>query len=273
MAYSSVASRSVVSVIITASILDICYRFWVLCLQSVVVLQQLDFVCDYTKEYGSSKVLKGLDTELGSEFRYGCLCFSLLHEYPLNSGICIEKGEPQILLQALEVQQDQNLIQCSVLAARDMCAHFDCAMIFSNLPNAKDVTLDLLTKFPPGGNAATPQEADELITPRLELLERTAISRNTYNGETCISTLVSIWDDCDKGVYTVETLRYVFRAMRRVLNESWTDPILSVRQCVCVWYDRLMCLLFTSAALCCFLLFLKLFSVARNPAAPPCSCK
>lgn len=198
-----------------------------LSLQSVVIMQQLDFVCDYTGEY-SRLQLKGLDTELGSEFRYGCLCFSLLHEYPLNTGQCIERGEGTILLNALKEQQVQEIVQYAVLAARDLCAHSDGSLHFGGLTDSQSITERIVSSLPKGANAATPEDADTVIIPRLELIERCALTRTHYNGTTCMQTLISVWDDCDNGLYTEETLRYVFRAMRRIVGETWIEPILSV---------------------------------------------
>lgn len=193
--------------------------------ESVVVMQQLDFVCDYTEEY-SKEPLKGLDAELGSEFRYGCLCFSLLHEYPLNTGQCVERGEGGILVRALKNQKAQDIIQCAVVAARDLCAHPEGAIHFGGLPDSKAVTERVVSSLPRGANAATPEEADEIMIPRLELIERCALARTHYNDTTCMQTLISVWDDCDAKLYTEETLRHVFRAMRRIVNESWVETIL-----------------------------------------------
>lgn len=188
------------------------------------MLQQFDFVADYTEEYSKTKH-DDLESELGSEFRNGCLCFSLLHEYPNNTDACIEKGEPGFMLKAVEGQDKLEFSQLAVIVCRDFCAHPDGAAHITSLPRAKEIIINAIKQ----GNAAdkTPEEADELIIPRLELLERSAVTRRHYNNTDCMQVLIPVWDDCDKGKYTTATLKRVFRAMRKIVNETWVDQILA----------------------------------------------
>lgn len=187
-------------------------------------MQQFDFVVDYTEDYSKEK-LDSLTSELGSEFSYGCLCFSLLHEYSRNTAICIEKGEPSFMLKAIETQQKQEISQFPIVVCRDICANADGATSLASLPRSQEITVDAVKRVKVKGLA--PEKADEVMIPRLELIERASITRHHYDNSECMEILISVWNDCDGGMYTTETLRRVFRAMRKIVNETWVEPILN----------------------------------------------
>lgn len=184
-------------------------------------MQQFDFVVDYTEEYSKEK-LDGIESELGSEFRYGCMCFSLLHEYPANTPPCIEKGETKFMLRAIEFQKNEEISHLAIVVCRDLCANAEGAANFATLPRCQEITVNAVKRV-----SGPHEDPDSLMIPRLELIERAAVTRHHYDGTECMEVLISVWNDCDKGKYTTETLRRVFRAMRKIVNEMWIEPILN----------------------------------------------
>lgn len=187
-------------------------------------MQQFDFVVDYTEEYSKER-FESLETEIGGEFKYGCLCFSLLHEYPNNTATCIEKGEPKFMLKAIEIHEKEEISQLAVIVCRDLCANAEGATNLASLPRSQDITIGAVKRVKP--ETKSPTEADEVMIPRVELIERAAVTRHHYNNTECMEVLISVWDDCDKGMYSLETLRRVFRSMRKIVNETWVEPILA----------------------------------------------
>lgn len=191
------------------------------------MLQQFDFVADYTEDYSKGN-LNDITAELAVEFHYGCLCFSLLHEFASNTAACIEKDEHKFMLKAIDSQKNDQISQYAIITCRDLCNYPEAAASLSQAPKCIEITINALQRGKKM-KAETPEEADEIMIPRLELVERAAVLRTFYDGTELLDMLVSIWDDCDNGKYTVETLRRVLRAMRRIVSERWLPKILSYK--------------------------------------------
>lgn len=189
--------------------------------ESAAVMQQFDFVCEYTAEY-AKEPLTGLETELGAEFAYGCKCFALLHEYPQNTTACLESGEAQMLLHAMQRQKVEEIAQKPVETAGTLCAHPEGAAHFTALADVQKITIEMMNRAR-AMQFATPDEGDAVMIPRIDLMKHCAVDRDYYNGTECMATLIAIWDDCDRKRFSAATLRAVFQAMRKIVNASWTD--------------------------------------------------
>eukprot|EP01071_Lankesteria_metandrocarpae_P007663 Lankesteria_metandrocarpae@DN4742_c0_g2_i1.p1 len=188
---------------------------------AAAVFQQLDFVVDYTKEYGNTQS-QAATTPLGKELMYGADCFGLLHAYPSNVTQLADMKTPEIWIPFFNKQKDEDVLQHCVDAVHAFCAHDDGKNLIACCKESQQSISVVLER---GRKKLAANKEDGLIK-RLELAERTAIDRNHYNDTDLMSVLVSLWNDFDAGKQSVLVLRHVFRTMRLIINETWVDIIL-----------------------------------------------
>eukprot|EP00917_Polyrhabdina_sp_WS-2016_P004717 GHVP01010878.1.p1 GENE.GHVP01010878.1~~GHVP01010878.1.p1 ORF type:complete len:1102 (-),score=199.83 GHVP01010878.1:3916-6732(-) len=186
------------------------------------VLQQFDFVSSYTEEY-SKEQLKDLKQDLGNEFMYGCKCFMLLHEYKDNTSFCLEVNEHIFMLNSIRNQKNDEVGQYAVLAGRDACAHPVAAKAFSDYEDGTKIAVNAVERA--RGRSAPFPEKEEMIIPRLVLIERMAVTRNTFNGTNAMKELIGLWDDYDAKKYSVVLLRHMFHTMRMIVNDTFVEII------------------------------------------------
>lgn len=194
--------------------------------EATVVLTNFDFVVNYTEEY-SKQSHENLETERGAELMYGCKCFQLLHQYPENTKRCLEKREPAIMIAAIKKQTNEHVDQYPILASADACQHKEGAAAFAAVNEAALVIADALRRG--RSISASDAEREELLIPRLLLVERVAFERVYFNFTDAMAALIGLWDDYDAGKYSTILLRHVFRAMRQIVNDHFV-PILLKRE-------------------------------------------
>lgn len=67
-----------------------------------------------------------------------------------------------------------------------------------------------------------------MLMPRMQLVERLAVTRTYFNGTECMAALIGLWDDYDANKYSIELLKQVFKSMRQIVNDHWVGIILQV---------------------------------------------
>ncbi|EZG69329.1 putative anonymous antigen-1 [Gregarina niphandrodes] len=191
--------------------------------ENPVVVQHLQFVLDYTEEYGKEP-LADVASGLGLEFSFGCKCFQLLYELEPNCAPLNERNVCQLLLTSAARQKNDFAGQCAVEAANDAVQYPENAEVWAQEAQTAVIVADVLNR---GRQIRTENETrEQMLATRLQLAERVAMTRTYFNNTECMNALVGLWDDYDGGKYSVDLLKQVFKTMRRIINDHWVAVLL-----------------------------------------------
>eukprot|EP01054_Gregarina_sp_Poly1_P008217 Gregarina_sp_Poly_1__8216@NODE_477_length_8073_cov_152_830877_g386_i0_p1_GENE_NODE_477_length_8073_cov_152_830877_g386_i0NODE_477_length_8073_cov_152_830877_g386_i0_p1_ORF_typecomplete_len2623_score466_04KAP/PF05804_12/4_4e02KAP/PF05804_12/1_9KAP/PF05804_12/0_0024KAP/PF05804_12/17KAP/PF05804_12/3_3e02KAP/PF05804_12/5_2e02KAP/PF05804_12/0_00038KAP/PF05804_12/0_014Arm_2/PF04826_13/0_05Arm_2/PF04826_13/2_5Arm_2/PF04826_13/77Arm_2/PF04826_13/2e03Arm_2/PF04826_13/5Arm_2/PF04826_13/7_6e02Arm_2/PF04826 len=193
--------------------------------ESSLVIQYWDFCADYTEEY-SKEPHNDTKSALAEEWMYGCKCYELLHELEENTRPCIEKNnENVVMLKAMARQRNDMCCQYPVLSAVGALQWPDAVTVWAATPNAAAISAEVLNRSRKVSGISN-EEREEMVIPRMMLVERLAVNRTYFNGTDCMAALIGLWDDYDSGKYSVELLKQVFKSMRKIVNDHWVGIIL-----------------------------------------------
>lgn len=194
--------------------------------ESSIVIKYWDFVQNYTEEY-SKEPISSLTSEIGSEFVAGCQCYSLLHQVESNSPLCRESSdEPAIFLRAMAKQRSNQAGQLAVVVANDALKWAEAVQAWASSSNAAAITSEVLSRSRKMQDITDKSQVETMVKERLRLVEKLCINRTYYNGTDCMAALIGLWDDFDRGQYSVDLLKQIFRTMRLIVNDHWIGIIL-----------------------------------------------
>eukprot|EP01054_Gregarina_sp_Poly1_P006730 Gregarina_sp_Poly_1__6729@NODE_361_length_9223_cov_159_738751_g298_i0_p1_GENE_NODE_361_length_9223_cov_159_738751_g298_i0NODE_361_length_9223_cov_159_738751_g298_i0_p1_ORF_typecomplete_len1985_score330_78Arm_2/PF04826_13/28Arm_2/PF04826_13/8_6Arm_2/PF04826_13/0_0017Arm_2/PF04826_13/31KAP/PF05804_12/5_7KAP/PF05804_12/6_7e05CDC14/PF08045_11/2_1CDC14/PF08045_11/1_2e02CDC14/PF08045_11/2e03VATPase_H_N/PF03224_14/7e02VATPase_H_N/PF03224_14/0_78Atx10homo_assoc/PF09759_9/5_7Atx10homo_assoc/PF09759_9/76Y len=156
------------------------------------------YVCKKVREYGvDQEISDGIFGFTGSEFMYGCMCFQVLASVEDNHTQIIRQKVPSLLLEALGKQTDEQVAQHAVLTGVELASIEKIAHKFVDTQEKKDLIVSVLER----GRRATEydmyNEVEDLVGARVQFIERTALTRDTYKRTQALSQLIDTWDDYD----------------------------------------------------------------------------
>ncbi|KAH0484910.1 MAG: uncharacterized protein KVP18_004735 [Porospora cf. gigantea A] len=188
------------------------------------VMRHFDFLTMYTEDYAQHKWTdKQVKDFQCDEFKHGCSCFELLHAHAENTAECVNAEEPTIILKAIYNMKGDFPKQWPVDAALAATQHVDAAKVWSETENAAYITAEATDdgrKIP-----SSVAEREAMLINRMTLMERLALHRKYYNGTSGMKALIAVWDEFDRGNYSIDVLSQVFRTMRKIINDHFLKPI------------------------------------------------
>lgn len=190
----------------------------------------------------------------GDEIGWGSLCYKLwLDEDYDNCQVVIDWAVPAdilmyqlVLCQATGSQKDVNVVTkvsealCAVARKIEPGGRFlaEIEGIESHLTFNLRVALDDEATANNQNHIIVSTKCDfsllKLTQPRIKLVQLTAIDRTIFPNTEIQKTLVECWDRYDEGIYKVDCLRAVFKAMRAVLAPTHVQYLTQVSAVSCV---------------------------------------
>eukprot|EP01053_Blabericola_migrator_P007079 Blabericola_migrator_1__7078@NODE_358_length_9448_cov_212_227694_g286_i0_p1_GENE_NODE_358_length_9448_cov_212_227694_g286_i0NODE_358_length_9448_cov_212_227694_g286_i0_p1_ORF_typecomplete_len2266_score432_97KAP/PF05804_12/16KAP/PF05804_12/5_1KAP/PF05804_12/1_7e08KAP/PF05804_12/4_8e02Arm_2/PF04826_13/4_8e03Arm_2/PF04826_13/1_1e03Arm_2/PF04826_13/5_7Arm_2/PF04826_13/0_095Arm_2/PF04826_13/3_2e06Arm_2/PF04826_13/2_1Arm_2/PF04826_13/4_9e03VATPase_H_N/PF03224_14/2_6e03VATPase_H_N/PF03224_14/1_1VATPase len=189
------------------------------------------------REYGvAHEITDGIFGFTGSEFMYGCMCFQILASVEDNHPQIVRSKIPQLLLESLAKQQDEQVAQHAVLTSVALASLNDkVAGEFVAHPAQRELIVSVLER----GRKATEydmyNEVEDLVGPRVQLIEKTAINRNIYKDTQALTQLIDTWDDYDYFWYSnirvrnQEDLQRLFKLEKRQARKDFFREAMSKR--------------------------------------------
>eukprot|EP00923_Selenidium_pygospionis_P001038 GHVN01001571.1.p1 GENE.GHVN01001571.1~~GHVN01001571.1.p1 ORF type:complete len:2595 (+),score=325.02 GHVN01001571.1:17885-25669(+) len=189
---------------------------------SAILQGQVDFALDHMEEYNKEPL--NMENPLGIEFMYGCMAMQILSETKENVDYLAARKLAKLLVSSIKSQQDENVIQYAVQCGCEYSRQPVGATSIAKVPKAPNILTDSCVRA--RKMKISNEEREELLCPRLQLIERVAVSRNVFNQTKVMDVLLALWDDTDKSVFTTTLLRHVFRDIRRVVSDVFVETLL-----------------------------------------------
>eukprot|EP00923_Selenidium_pygospionis_P019890 GHVN01034600.1.p1 GENE.GHVN01034600.1~~GHVN01034600.1.p1 ORF type:complete len:2578 (+),score=454.78 GHVN01034600.1:733-7734(+) len=189
---------------------------------SAVIQGQIDFAIDHMDEYNKEALT--MENPLGIEFTYGCMALQILCETKENVDYLVARKLSKLLVSAIKNQKDEHVIQYAVQCAVEYTKTPVGATSVAKVPKAPNILTDCVVNG--RKMKIRNDEKEELLCPRLQLIERVAVSRNVFNQTKCMDVLLTLWEDTDKSVFSTTLLRHVFRDIRRVVSDVFVETLL-----------------------------------------------
>ncbi|EEA08286.1 uncharacterized protein CMU_020300 [Cryptosporidium muris RN66] len=188
--------------------------------ESALIQEKIEYLNNRMCELVSTS----MDDALASDFLYGCMAIHLISNIRDDIEFLVENQWPKTMLLSIPNQRED--VQQSLINALGEVSKTDKAAIqCATTPGAAKLITDLLEKVH-SNTSASVDEKSEFMTPRIFLVEKTAINRQIFVGTNMLTVLLSIWDDYDKKLYSIEVLRHVFRALRRTISDDSVATLL-----------------------------------------------
>lgn len=180
------------------------------------------FVCRKTAEYGrDNEIETGVLGLKGSEFMYGCLSLQVLATVEDNRRVLKVMQIPKLLLECMAKQSDAQIAQHAVLTAVELADDKDLAADFVKEEWRAKLIVDILKRGRQASEEDPYNEVEDLVGARVQLIEKTAGTRNVYNETEAVSQLLNTWDDYDYyffgnvRVRSKEDLKAIFKQDRK----------------------------------------------------------
>eukprot|EP00921_Rhytidocystis_pertsovi_P020754 GHVQ01033093.1.p1 GENE.GHVQ01033093.1~~GHVQ01033093.1.p1 ORF type:complete len:2566 (+),score=376.05 GHVQ01033093.1:821-7699(+) len=193
---------------------------------SPLLVEKFDFLFTQMGMYGQEKL--DHTTAMGEDHQYGNMAIALLSEEKANITPMLEKDVIKMSLHCMKNQTDAHIVDYAVKGLAALIKFPDAAQANAKTSGVTSITTDNLEKIIKSKeHDAVAREA--FLIPRLTLIDRAAVNRNLYNKSKVMTHLIALWDQTDKEEYTTDILRYVFRAMRRVVSDAHVDELLKAK--------------------------------------------
>lgn len=157
------------------------------------------YIIKKVSEYGTGQeITDGIFGFIGSEFMFGCMCFQILAGVEDNHAQLIRHKVPNLLLDSLAKQTDEQVAQHAVLTAVELASTGEkLASEFVNTQAKKELIVSVLERGRKATEYEMYNEVEDLVGARVQLIEKTAITRDTYIGTEALAQLIETWDDYD----------------------------------------------------------------------------
>lgn len=186
--------------------------------------EDMNFVLDRLSVYMKDSLLP---TSLaGIDFSYGNMACETFCEDVDNVAELADRSFHTSAFHALINQPNENVKHYS---CRALCAFTKVPKGLESIKEIKDFPNIISTSV---GNLANEKTIDnesreEFLKTRVLLIDRTAFNRNVYDKTKAVTYLINIWNDYDKGMYSIQLLRHVFRAMRKIVSDAHVQTLLN----------------------------------------------
>eukprot|EP00923_Selenidium_pygospionis_P039226 GHVN01068294.1.p1 GENE.GHVN01068294.1~~GHVN01068294.1.p1 ORF type:complete len:734 (+),score=62.79 GHVN01068294.1:115-2316(+) len=197
------------------------------------IRERLPILFPYLQEYSREPIHN--DNELGVEYQYGYMALELLCGEPSNVAYLVDPNLDHFggispadqIVDSLRIVEDEDMVQYAVRAGAIFAKHPHGGKALSDAPTSVPVICQILDR----GREADldDDESEELLIPRLQLIERTAVNRTVYANTGIILPLLDLWEDYDENIYSEALLRHDFRVIRRVICDQFVEPVLKVQ--------------------------------------------
>ncbi|CRH00742.1 conserved Plasmodium protein, unknown function [Plasmodium relictum] len=192
-------------------------------LQDPSLEKEMDFVLDRLKIYNKDDLKP--TTEAGIDHSYGNMAIELFCEDGENISELAKKGFHTSAFHVIVKQSSENVKHYS---CRAMCAFtknpkgLEIVKEIKDYPNIISKSVNDLNM----DKTLDKENKEEFLKSRVLLIDRTAYNRNVYDKTNAVHNLIEIWNDYDKGNYTVLLLRHVFRSMRKIVSDAHVQTLL-----------------------------------------------
>ncbi|EZG88185.1 hypothetical protein GNI_005330 [Gregarina niphandrodes] len=221
------------------------------------LLAEFEFVYRETEELSRNLKLQAVAQDpVAREFWFGCHCFTLLHQLPLNARLlCEARGTTHVwAVQALKKQPLEESLQTVVEAVVDAVnnAPEDYAGVEGMAAIAVEVvrrctekakcqegvTSWTVARVPTdhGPFVSDPGVAEELsrsveswMVERLVFMARLCSQRTFYNDTEALNALKYVWTLVDRQEFGVSTLKSLMRVLRAMANEGICEEFIELK--------------------------------------------
>ncbi|KFH17871.1 putative anonymous antigen-1 [Toxoplasma gondii MAS] len=192
-------------------------------ISEVAILQEeVEFLVSQMGMYNQEQL--DHQTAMGADHQYGNMAFELLAATSANVKLLQANEFSKMELALIKGQADPEIVLYAVKALTAFCKFPPAAQDTARIQGCPALVTEACSKINKSG---LPNERkEEHLCARYFLVERTAINRNLYNKTPIMTELINSWNDYDKGAYTTTLLRFVFRAMRRVVSDAHVEELL-----------------------------------------------
>lgn len=186
--------------------------------------EDLTFVLDRLNVYAQDTLQP--TSEAGTDYAYGYMACEIF---------CDDAGNVEELVKR---EFETMGFHCLINQPHEKVKHHACRALcaFTKNPKGLEAVTKKIKNFPQilsksvgdlkDEKTLEHEVREEFIKSRVLLIDRTAFNRNVYDKTKAMHNLISIWDDFDKGYYSILLLRHVFRAMRKIVSDAHVQTLL-----------------------------------------------
>ncbi|KAF7455702.1 putative anonymous antigen-1 [Cryptosporidium felis] len=187
--------------------------------ESALVAEKLEYLVQTMGQYAASK----MDGSTSSDFRFGCMAAQIISKIPEDVEYLVEGQWPKFMIENIKTH-DCETKQATAAALIDVCKTDKAAIQCATASGTANVCCDLINEI--HSSPMDGAKKEELIAVRIQLVEKIAVSRQLFVGTGMLNILLSIWEAYDNKQYTLNTLRHVFRALRRIVSDEFVSGLL-----------------------------------------------
>lgn len=179
---------------------------------------------DYMVQTMNDLVAQKMDGAASADFKFGCMAAQIISGIPEDVEYLVDRQWPKTMLLNM-MQQTCETKQALATALIDVAKTDKAAIQCATAPGAAQVCCDLVQEI--HGGAMDDAKKDELLACRIQLVEKVAVSRQLFVGTSMLDILLSIWEAYDNKQYSLNILRHVFRALRRIVSDDFVSALLN----------------------------------------------
>lgn len=192
--------------------------------ESPLLLEKFEFLFTQMNMYGQEQL--NSQTAMGQDHQYGNMAFQLLIMEIENVPLMIGNDFVRLSLATMKNQKDEEITHLAVVAMNDFCKHNMSAQTSAKTHGAVAITSETLNRLQKDTKSFDNETRESMLIPRVQLIERMAVTRGVYSRSKVVHFLINLWNDYDNGIYSSLLLRHVFRAMRKVVSDMDVDVLL-----------------------------------------------
>ncbi|EZG67689.1 hypothetical protein GNI_066500 [Gregarina niphandrodes] len=158
------------------------------------------FLVRKTSEYGRDQDISVTSNE-GSEFMFGCMCLQILGGCESNRAAMTKAGVVNLLLGAMHRQRDEQVAQHAVLTSLELAQYAEFAEELASTDAKRKLLVSMVERARACTQECVYDDVEDLVGPRVQLLERTALTVETYNDTDALEQVLEAWNDYDYYFY------------------------------------------------------------------------
>ncbi|KAJ1606864.1 ARM repeat-containing protein, partial [Cryptosporidium canis] len=188
--------------------------------ESTLVAEKMEYLVQTMTQYVSQK----MDGPTSIDFKFGCMAAQIISSVPDDVEYLVDNQWPKTMLLNI-MNQNSEIKQAMASSLIDIAKTDKAAIQCATTPGTAQICCDFIQEV--HSSSMEDSAKEELLTVRIQLVEKVAVSRQLFVGTGMLDILLSIWEAYDNKQYSLNVLRHVFRALRRIVSDGFVSSLLN----------------------------------------------